>query len=141
MHDLANIRRNGAQQIPNLEVRCDATGQIQKQLEPVILPLRRSEIQAVIQRERDDTPDQPQETYFLIAKWIHWVANEAENTQWAVWCRQWYAHPRADAHLLRPGPEAWIPFFFFPIGSMLRVTTTHSIPQGEPLFHRQFRNR
>ena len=84
MHDLANIRSNGAQQIPNVQVRCNATGQIQKQLQPLILLLRTSEIQTVVQRERDDTPDQPQETYFFIAKWIHYIANEAENTQLAM---------------------------------------------------------
>src|ERR1700677_701484 len=102
MHDLANIRGNGAQQVPNFQGRCDTTGQIQKQLQPLILLLRGSEIQTIIQGERDDTPDQPQETYFFIAKWIHRVANEAKNTQLPMRGCQWYAHRRAEAHFLRP---------------------------------------
>src|SRR6202041_1513032 len=141
MHDLANIRCNGAQKIPNVQVRFNATGQIQKQLQPLILLLRTSEIQTVIQRERDDTPDQPQETYFFIAKWIHGVANEAENTQLAMRGCQWYAHSRAEANFLRPWLEARIPLLRVPIDSLLWVTTTHSIPQGQQLFYRQVRKR
>jgi hypothetical protein len=103
--------------------------------------LRAPQIQTVIQCERDDTPDQPEETYFFIAKWIHYVANEAENTQLALRGCQWYAHSRAEAHLLRPWLEVRIALFCVPIGSMLWVTTTHSIPQGQQVFYRRVRKR
>ena len=43
--------------------------------------LRAPEIQTIIKREGDDTPDQPQETYFFLAEWIHCVAVDSENTQ------------------------------------------------------------
>src|SRR5579862_4110058 len=96
--------------------------------------LRAPEIQTIIKRERDDTPDQPQETYFFIAKWIHCVANEAENTQLAMWRRQGYPEPRPDAYFLCPLSIPRVPLFRVPIGSMSRVTTTQSIPQGQQLF-------
>src|SRR5258708_5322613 len=137
MHDLADIRCNCAQQIPKFQLRCDSTRQIQKQLQALILLLRRSEIQTLIQRECDDTPDQPQETYFFVAKWIHYIANEAENTQLAMRSCQWNPYLRAEAHFPRPRLEPRIPLFRVPIGSLLRVTTTHSIPQGQQLFYRQ----
>jgi len=43
--------------------------------------LRAPEIQTIIKREGDDTPDQPQEAYFFFAEWIHCVADDSENTQ------------------------------------------------------------
>src|SRR5580700_2821422 len=52
---------------------------------------------------------------------------------------QWYAHSRAEAHFLRPWLEVRIPLFCVPIGSILRVTTTHSIPQRQQVFYRQVR--
>src|ERR1700719_5062014 len=99
--------------------------------------LRAPEIQTVIKRERDDTPDQPQEAYFFIAKWIRYVANEAENTQLAMRRRQGYPEPRPDAYFLCPFFKSRVPLFRVPIGSMLWVTTTHSIPQGQQLFYPQ----
>src|ERR1700722_13126621 len=141
MHNLANVRCNGPQQIPKFQARCDTTGQIQKQLQPLILLLHTSEIQTVIQREGDDTADQPKETYLFSAKRIHCVANEAENTQLAMRGCQWYAYHRAHAHFFGPWPEAWIPLLRIPIDSLLWVTTTHSIPQGQQLFYGQVRKR
>src|SRR5258708_20971728 len=101
--------------------------------------LRAPEIQTIIKREGDDTPNQPQEAYFFLAEWIHCITMDSENTQLAMRGCQWYAHPRAKAHFLRPWLEARIPLFRVPIGSMLWVATTHSIPQGQQLFYLQFR--
>jgi len=36
---------------------------------------------SIIQRERDDTPDQPQQIYLFVGKWIHQIADDSEHTQ------------------------------------------------------------
>src|SRR3984957_12122078 len=128
MHNLANVRCNGPQQIPKFQARCDTTGQIQKQLQPLILLLHTSEIQTVIQREGDDTADQPKETYLFSAKRIHCVANEAENTQLAMRGCQWYAYHRAHAHFffahgLKRGYRSSVSQLTVCCGSLLRTAS------------------
>src|SRR5580704_14724572 len=103
--------------------------------------LRASQIQTIIQRERHDTPNQPQEAYFFLAEWIHCIAVDSENTQSTMRRRQRYAEPRPEAYFLCPFFRSRVPLFRVPIGSVLRVTTTHSIPQGQQLFYWQFRKR
>src|ERR1700756_1106856 len=92
-HYLAYIRCNRTQDLPPVEARCDFGGQIEKQLQLIILMLCAPEIQTIIQCEGDDTPSQPQETYFFRAEGIHCVAVDSENAQSTMRCGQRYADP------------------------------------------------
>src|SRR5258705_9280652 len=103
--------------------------------------LRAPEIQTIIKRERHDTPNQPQEAYFFLAEWIHCVAVDSENTQSTMRRRQGYPESRPEAYFLCPFFKSRVPLFRVPIGSMLWVITTHSIPQGQQLFYPQLRKR
>src|SRR5690242_2398102 len=98
--------------------------------------LRAPEIQTIIKREGDDTPDQMEETYFFFVKWIHGVANDSEYTQTTMRRCQRYANTRAQAQFLSPWLESRIPFFYVPIGSMLWFVAGHCMPRWR-IFHRQ----
>src|SRR4029077_17917218 len=100
--------------------------------------LRAPEIQTIIKRKRHDTPNQLQEAYLFLAEWIHCVAVDSENTQSTMQRRQGYTESRPEACFLCPFFKSRVPLVRLPIGSMLWVTTTHSIPQGQQLFYRQF---
>jgi hypothetical protein len=64
-YDLAYVRGNRAQQVPKFKIWGDSIRQVEKQLQLIILMLCAPEIQTIIKRERHDTPNQPQEAYFL----------------------------------------------------------------------------
>src|ERR1700733_9372365 len=98
------------------------------------------EIQTIIECEGDDTPDQPQETYFFLAEWIHGVAVDSENTQSTMRRRQGYPESRPEAHFLCPFFKSRVPLFRVPIGSMLWIPAAQSLPPWQ-LFYRQVRQR
>src|SRR6202007_2090148 len=102
--------------------------------------LRAPEIQTIIKREGDDTPDQPQEAYFFLAEWIHCVAVDSENTQPTMRRRQGYTEPRPEAYFLCPLFKSRVSLFRVPIGSLLWIPAAHSFPPWQ-LFHRQIRQR
>src|ERR1700733_9844161 len=102
--------------------------------------LRAPEIQTIIERERHDTPNQRQETYFLFNEWIHGVTADSEYTESPMRRRQRYADPRAQPHLLGPLLELRKSLLGVPIGSMLWVLARHSVPDWR-LFNRQVRER
>src|SRR5580704_17791115 len=136
-YDLAYVGCNRAQQVPKFKIRGNSIRQVEKQLHLIILMLRAPEIQTIIKRERNHTPDQPQEAYFFLAEWIHCVTVDSENTHSTMRSRQRYTEPRPEAHFLCPFFISRVPLFRVPIGGMLWVTTTHSIPQGQQLLYRQ----
>src|SRR5277367_6259422 len=137
-YDLAYVRCNRTQQVPRLKIRCDSICQVQKQLQLIILMLCAPEIQTIIKCEGDDTPDQPQETYFFLAEWIHCVAVDSENTQSTMRRRQGYPKSRPEAYFLGPFFKLRVPLFRVPIGSMLWIPAAHGLPPWQ-LFHRQVR--
>src|ERR1700733_493340 len=105
-----------------------------------MLTLRAPQIQTIIKREGDDTPDQPEEAYVFLTKWIHGVAADSENTQASMRRRQRYADPRAEPHFLGPLLELRKSLLGIPIGSMLWIPARHSLPHWQ-LFNRQVRER
>src|ERR1700722_8636551 len=98
------------------------------------------QIQTIIKCEGGDTPDEPEEAYFFLTKWIHGVAADSENTQSSMRRRQRYADPRAEPHFLGPLPELRKSLLGIPIGSMLWIPARHSEPDWR-LFNRQVRER
>src|SRR5580692_11536827 len=102
--------------------------------------LRASQIQTIIQRERHDTPNQPQEAYFFLAEWIHRITVDSENTQSTMRSGQRYANRRPEAYFLCPFFESRVALFRVPIGSMLWIPAAHSLPPWQ-LFHRQVGQR
>src|SRR5580704_6260033 len=127
-YDLAYVGCNRAQQVPKFKIRGNSIRQVEKQLQLIILMLRAPEIQTIIKRERDDTPNQRQEAYFLFNEWIHGVTADSEYTESPMRRRQRYAHPRAQPHLLGPLLELRKSLLGVPIGSMLWVLARHSVP-------------
>src|ERR1700691_5679303 len=102
--------------------------------------LRATQIQTIIKREGDDTPDQPQKAYVFLTEWIHGVAADSENTQSAMRRCQRYADPRAEPHFLGPLLELRKSLLVIPIGSVLWILARHGVPHW-PIFNRHVRER
>src|ERR1700746_3816007 len=102
--------------------------------------LRAPQVQTIIKREADDTPNQPEKAYVFVTEWIHCVAADSENAQSSMRRRQRYANPRAEPHFLGPLLELRKSFLGTPIGSVLWTSARHSVPQWR-LFNRQVRER
>src|SRR5271154_1030351 len=98
------------------------------------------QVQTVIKREGDDTPNQPEEPYVFLTEWIHGVAADSENTESSMRRRQRYADPGAEPHFLGPLLELRKSLLGIPIGSMLWLPARHSVPHRQ-LFNRQVRER
>src|ERR1700746_3647845 len=97
--------------------------------------LRAPQVQTIIKREADDTPNQPEKAYVFVTEWIHGVAADSENTQSSMRRRQRYADPRAEPHFLGPLLESRETRLGIPLGKMLWFPARHRLP------HRQFLNR
>src|ERR1700735_1231787 len=108
------MSRNSTQQVSKFQVRGDLFTYIKKQLQLIVLVLRTPQIQTIVQRECDDTPDQVQEAYFLLPEWIYCLASEREHTQSPMRCGQWHPDTGATDHFLRPWLVSWIPLFSVP---------------------------
>lgn len=124
VYNFAYVRCDGMQDLSQVQTRRDFARQIEQQLEPLVLLLRTFEIQAIIQCERDDTPDEVQEGYLLFTERIHRVTVDSENTQPTMWRRQWGARPiyRAMRGWLYPYVRSRVlPGDFHPITSYLFV--------------------
>src|SRR3984957_17150036 len=102
--------------------------------------LRAPQVQTIIKREGDNTPDQPEEAYVFLTEWIHGIAADSENTQSSMRRRQRYADPRAEPHFLGPLPESRKSLLGVPISSMLWIPILHSVPDWRVL-NRQVRER
>ena len=78
LHDTANVRRDFAQHIAQIEIRHHSIRQIQEQLQTFLRPLRRLKIEGVIHRQCDLVGDQRAEAHLFFGIG---VAMDARNYQ------------------------------------------------------------